>query len=100
MTALRHLPLIAALTLGSAAFAGDFSGTLTGPRGGTASYEGSCFTTEGKLSCTRQDVVTGPAGNVTTRDVMRETTSEGTFRKIKATGPLGRTVTTTRERKF
>ncbi|WP_309665722.1 hypothetical protein [Tabrizicola sp.] len=100
MTVLSHLTLLAALTLGSAAFAGDFSGTLTGPRGGTTSYEGSCITTEGRLSCTRQDVITGPAGNVTTRDVMRETTSEGTLRKIETTGPLGRTVTTTRERKF
>ncbi len=101
MTQIKCLALLAALGLApAAAFAGDFSGTATGPKGGTVVYQGSCATNEGGFSCTRKDVVTVPKGNVTTRDVMRETTAEGTTRNIVTTGPLGRTVTTTRERKF
>lgn len=101
MSITARLTILAALSLApSAVLADDFSGVITGPDGGTAAYEGSCSRAGGQLSCTRKDVITGPKGNVTTRDVIRETTREGTIRKITTTGPLGRTFTTTRERKF
>jgi hypothetical protein len=98
MTYLAKLMILATLTAGpTAALADGYSGTVTGPKGGTATYTGNCTAGETSVSCVRDSVLTGPKGYTSTRKIERESTAEGVTKKITTTGQNGRTVTTTRE---
>ncbi len=99
MTYLAKLMIVATLAAGpTAALADGYTGTFTGPKGGTATYTGKCSTAGTGVSCTRDSVLTGPKGYVSTRRVERDGSATGVTTRIITTGPAGRTTITTRER--
>lgn len=98
MTRFARTLILATLAFGpTAALADGYSGTATGPNGGTVTYTGSCAKGESSVSCTRDSVVTGPKGYTATRKLDREITRDSVKTNITTTGQFGRTVTTTRE---
>jgi hypothetical protein len=99
---MRHLAktliLAAVMAAPSITLAEGFSGTVTGPKGGTAVYSGSCSAGEGSISCSRESVLTSPEGKTATRSVEKLRTREKVSTTVVTTGEGGRSVTTTRER--
>jgi hypothetical protein len=94
----KTMILSALLAVPTFAQADTYSGTFTGPNGGTAVYNGECTAAEGQVNCTRSSILTGPEGKTATRDIERTWTREKATSKVVATGEGGRTVTRTRER--
>ncbi len=96
MTHLARLLTLICLAVPTAALAEGYSGTITGPNGGTASYSGSCETGAAGASCTRDSLLTGPKGHTATRKLDREITESGISTRVTTTGENGRIVTRTR----
>jgi hypothetical protein len=90
--------VLAAMLGTSPALAEGYSGTFTGPKGGTSSYSGSCAAGEGNISCTRESLLTGPEGKTAVRKVDRVWTRDKVTTRATTTGEGGRTFKSTRER--
>lgn len=93
------LILAAVIASPGMSLAETYTGTVTGPNGGTANYSGECMPQEsGGILCTRKTLLTGPAGKTATRDMERLWTKDKVTTKIVTTGEGGGSVTTLRER--
>jgi hypothetical protein len=66
-------------------------GSVTGPRGGTTTWERSGSCSGG--TCTRSGSVTGPGGNTVTRETTVTRNGNSWERDVKVTGPNGGTWT-------
>lgn len=94
----KSLILAGLLAAPGLALAEGYSGTITGPEGGTVTYSGQCQAGEGSVTCTRQSLLTGKDGKTATRTMDRVWTRDAVSTRFVTTGEGGRSVTTTRER--
>lgn len=90
--------LSAALTILVAPAFAETTWSGTGSRGGTIQGSGSCARGDGALTCNRAATWTGPQGQTATRTGARVSTTSGTTKTFVASGPNGRSATTTRTR--